>query len=331
MNKMKRHLHRVLALLLGCVLLCCPVFAAEDCSLWVSILDEERQGVNRFNVELIPVTTFDGSAHTLTAEFEGMGLSAEEVSTLGAEQAEKAYQYLQAEGFHGWVVSTNSQGVADFGVLDQGIYLVFDRGNQLYTFPPYLVSLPTQTITGTLYHVHSEPKAVTADSRTILVAVEWIDDDNAAGKRPESVEVTLLRDTSMRLRAAQPTAGALPFRSVVVNPACRWQHMFHSLPTFGEYSVEGSAVPEYTLVEIEPVMEGFVLIYEYTPSPNPPSPPSPPGPGPGPWPNIPTPPAGGEQLPQTGFRLLPVYALLGVGSLLVVLGLVDLCVKKEET
>ncbi len=329
MNKMKRQLHRVMALLLGCVLFCCPVFAQESCSLRVNILDAEREAIPYFNVELLPVTTVEGGQQVLLPEYEALGITAEELGALTAEQAERVYQYVRAEEINSWSVTTSSVGVADFGVLDQGIYLVFDRGDQSYTFPPYLVALPAETSTGPLYHVNSEPKTVSADSHALLVMVEWIDDDNAAGKRPDSVEVFLLRDTAMLLRAAASEPQVRAFRSVVVNEPCRWQHTFHSLPHEGVYSVEGSSVPEYTLEEIEEIAEGFILYYRYTPSPVPPNPP-----GPGPFfPDYPTPtpPGGGETLPQTGFRLLPVYALLGIGSLLVVLGLVDLCTKKRET
>ena len=342
MNKMKRQLHRVFALLLGCVLLCCPAFAEESCSLRVNILDTEQNGIAGFNVELCPITTVDNGEHRLLPEFEGLGITTEEFATLNPQHAEDTYQYMMVEGLSGTEVTTDRNGVANFGTLEKGIYLVYDFGDQIYTFPPYLVELPAQAPSGTLYHVNSAPKTVSADSHAVWVFVEWLDDDNAAGKRPESMEVMLLRQEAMRLRAAAPTADdtlaggeGLPFRSVVLNEKCHWQHTFHMLPHGGTYSVEGSQVPDYTLVEIMPVMEGFVLVYEYTPSPEPPNPPGPgPGPGPGPFfPDYPgsTPSGGEETLPQTGFRLLPVYALLGVGSLLVVLGLVDLCTKKRET
>ena len=328
MNKMKRQLHRVLALLLGCVLFCCPVFAAEDCSLRVNILDAERNAIAHFNVELLPVTTFDGTSHTLLPEYDTLGLTAAELDAdHSAPQAETVYQYMHAKGLSGRAVSTNTYGTADFGRLAQGIYLVFDRGNQVFTFPPYLVELPTQTPDGAVYHLNSEPKTVSTDSQTLLVGIEWLDDDNAAGKRPDSVEVTLLRDTGALSRAAEDSS-AVRFRSVVLNPACHWQHTFHTLPYGGVYSVEGSTVPEYTLVEIEEVMEGFILYYAYTPSPTPPDTPTPPGPF---FPDTPSAPSdGGETLPQTGFRLLPIYALLASGALLVVLGMVDLCLKKED-
>lgn len=325
MNRMKRHLHRVLALLLGCVFLCCPVFAAELCSLHVHILDAQREAVARFDVEVCQITSYDGTSHSLLPEYGELPLSAAELdSSLSAEQAELVFQYIRAHGVDDKVETTNQAGIASFKGLEQGIYLVFDGGDQIYTFPPYLVELPTQAPSGLLYNVNSEPKTVSSDSHTLWVLVEWIDDNDAAGKRPDSVEVTLLRDVGVATTAADTA-----YRSVVVNSACHWEHTFHSLPHTGVYSVEGSIVPEYKLIEIEKVTEGFVLRYKYTPpqTPNPPTPPSP-----GPWPDPPTPdiPADEPTLPQTGFKMLPVYALLGVGAMMVVLGMVDLCIKEER-
>lgn len=331
MNKLMKHLHRVFALLLGCVLLCCPVFAEEACSLRVNILDAEREPVELFNVEVCQITTFDGNGHAFLPDYHDVGFTAAELDgDLSVEKAEAIYQYIYAHGINGTVRTTNANGIANFGVMEKGIYLVFDYGDQILAFQPYLVELPAETPTGPLYTVNSAPKAVSADSRTLLVAVEWIDDNDAAGKRPDSVEVTLLRDTGVQTFAATAAAG-MAFRSVVVNENCRWQHTFHTLPHTGVYSVEGSVVPEYELVEIEEVAEGFVLYYKYTPSqpPNPPDPPNPPWPGPWPYPQ-PTPPGSEPTLPQTGFKMLPVYALLGVGAVLVVLGMVDLCIKEER-
>ena len=329
MNRMKRHLHRVLTLLLGCVFLCCPVFAAELCSLHVHILDAQREAVARFDVEVCQITSYDGTSHSLLPEYRELPLSAAELdSSLSAEQAELVFQYIRAHSVDDKVETTNKAGIASFKGLEQGIYLVFDGGDQIYTFPPYLVELPTQAPSGLLYNVNSEPKTVSSDSHTLWVLVEWIDDNDAAGKRPDSVEVMLLRDAGVQTFAATAAAG-MAFRSVVVNENCRWQHTFHTLPHTGVYSVEGSVVPEYELVEIEEVAEGFVLYYKYTPSqtPNPPTPPSP-----GPWPDLPTPddPADEPTLPQTGFQMLPVYALLGIGAIMVVLGMVDLCIKEER-
>ncbi|MBQ9109549.1 MAG: Cna B-type domain-containing protein [Oscillospiraceae bacterium] len=333
MKKSRTIFKRAAALLLCCVFLCCPVSADLPCSLRVNILDGERNPVEYFNVEICQVTSFDGTGHTLLPEYAGLGISAADLDAeLSVEQAEAVYQHVYASGIVGKILTTNKHGLADFISLEKGIYLVFDRGGQFYTFPPYLVELPTQTPEGLLYHLNSEPKTISNDSRTLLVAVVWLDDENAAGKRPQNVEVTLLREAPSLMRAAPtPAAEASPYRSVVLNEACKWQHTFHMLPHTGTYSVEGSVVPEYELIDIHPVMEGFILVYEYKPSPTPPHDPTPPSKPSTPSKPKPKPkPEEEKKLPQTGFQMMPVYAMLGAGSVLVVLGMVDLCAKKEE-
>lgn len=362
MNKMKRQLHRLLALLLGCVLFCCPVFAAEECSLRVHIVDEQRDAVPYFNVEIVPVTTFDGSTHTLLSDFAALGITADALRGKTADQAERVYQYIHANDILGKVRFTDTYGVANFGTLDRGIYLVFDRGDQDYTFPPYLVELPTQTDEGLIYHLNSEPKTVSAESHRIVVSIVWLGDENALDKRPYAVEIALMRDTAPENGIT--TAAATIHSTTVLNAACRWKHTFHSLPRGGTYFVEAPTVAQYTYLGTFEVSEGFILFYQYTPTENPddpskppvdpddpdnppddpddPSDPSDPDTPPVkppvdpswpilPWPDVPdTPVEGGETLPQTGFRMLPVYALLIVGSVLVVLGMADLCVKKRE-
>jgi len=330
-KKSRTILYKAVALLLCCVFLCCPVSADNDCSLRVVIKDEQKQPLELVNVDLCQITTFDGTAHTLLENYANMGVTADQLdAALSVENAELVYQFIFANGIDGQKLTTNAAGIVDFPNLSQGIYLVFDDGDQPITFHPYLVELPTETPFGPVSSVVSEPKVVTADSHTILVAIEWIDDDNAAGKRPENVEVKLFREQPMT--RASSNGAATPFRSVVLNPKCSWQHVFHMLPLSGMYTVEGSEVPEYTLVEIEKVAEGYVLIYQYTPAPTPPDDPTPPSTPSTPSKPKPKPkPEEEKKLPQTGFQMMPVYAMLGAGSVLVVLGMVDLCAKKEET
>ena len=139
MNKLMKHLHRVFALLLGCVLLCCPVFAEEACSLRVNILDAEREPVELFNVEVCQITTFDGNGHAFLPDYHDVGFTAAELDgDLSVEKAEAIYQYIYAHGINGTVRTTNANGIANFGVMEKGIYLVFDYGDQILAFQPYL-------------------------------------------------------------------------------------------------------------------------------------------------------------------------------------------------
>ena len=321
MLKLKKQLNRLLALLVCCVLLCCPVSADDQaCSLRVTLLDEADLPVKDINVEICRITDFDGTSHTLAQDFADLSIPADQLAAeLTAEQAEQIYQYVIAREREATLKVTNADGYVDYTDLQQGIYLVFERGSQIISFQPYLISLPTVSSDTTYYEIYSQPKVVSADSRSIMVKIEWIDNNNAAGKRPQNVDVVLTRDVLSLLSA--DTAYGTPFRRVTLNPQCEWQHTFHMLPLTGDYGVIESPVPEYEYLGCEEVYEGFILTYRYqrgtTPTP---------GPGPSPKPD----PKPDGKLPQTGFQVWPVYLMLAGGAALVIWGMADLCINKEE-
>lgn len=271
MTSFRKQLNRgLLFLLAGLLLLSTTVFAAGNCSLRVKVLDESDTPVPWINVEIHPVVQMQGGTASLTTPFADLGLSAQELLTAGAGQAEEVFQYVHAMGLTGTVKYTDSNGVVDFPALDEGVYLVFEHGDQAVSFEPFLLTLPLE-INGTLErHVTSVPKTSSTDTRTLLTVKLWDDDQNAAGIRPSSVNVTVLRD-------------GVPFRSVTLSAANRWQHTFYQLPNSGTYTVEEAAVTGYT-PEYIPVMEGFLIINSYTGTgggggggtiPQPPQPPQP--------------------------------------------------------
>ena len=322
---MKKPLYRLSAVLLCCVLLCTAVMAAA-CSIRVTIEDETGTAVPDLSVELCQVTSFDGESHHLTEAFSQAGLSAEELAREGtAEQAETLYQYLLARELEGRILLTNAEGTADFAQLQQGVYLVFERGGQVLAFRPYLICLPAESEGELYYHIASAPKVIDPDSRSIMVMKLWDDDEDAAGLRPDHVQITLLRSGTA-------------IRTVVLNEACSWQHTFSMLPGDGDYWVEETPVRHYA-VTCEEVVEGFVLTNTYDPSdgpdvpqkPKPPKPPQEPEP-----PREPEPPETSEvpqepSLPQTGFQMWPVYVLMLLGTTLVIWGLAEVCFAKEDT
>ena len=95
-------------------------------------------------------------------------------------------------------------------------------------------------------------------------------------------------------------------RTIVLSEENGWQHTFYKLLD-GEYTVTEDNLVDYTGVCTEKNGK-FTLTNTY----NPPETPSEP------------------ELPQTGFKMWPVYLLLVAGSLLVVIGLADICIKREE-
>ena len=324
---MKKNLYRVLLIFACCVLLCSWALAA--CSIRVTIEDDTGAAVPDLSVELCRVTTFDGEHHSLTAEFAELGLSADTIAREGtAQQAQEVYQYILSRELEGTIHLTNADGAADFAALEQGVYLVFERGGQILSFQPYLVCLPTEREGELYYHITSVPKVMDTDSRSIMVMKLWEDEENAAGVRPDHVQITLYRN------------GAA-IRTVVLNEACFWQHTFTMLPGEGVYTVEETPVRNYT-VSCEEVAEGFVLTNTYDPD-DPDDPDDPPFVGPDeiPEPRPPMPPQEPDvphepevpqepTLPQTGFVMWHVYVLMLVGTALVIWGLAEVCFAREE-
>lgn len=320
MKGRKRTLVRSLILCLCCAVLCGSVLAATG-SLRVTVLDE-KVPMENIAVELCRVAGLEADIWTLTEDFADLHLLPEElVQDLSAEQAEQVYQFVMQKELEGTIILTDREGNADFHSIPDGLYLVFERGGQAVAFRPYLISIPTDG----RYGVYSVPKTNSGDVKNIAVMKEWEDNDNAAGRRPESIYVTLSHNGT-------------PIRSVTLNAECGWEHTFLMLPAEGEYTVEEAAVSEYTCT-YEEVFEGFLLTNTYAPKPTPDKP----APKPEPdlpikpdelpespeQPTEPVQPEEGPTLPQTGFRMWPVYLMLAVGVALTVLGLTDVCLGKE--
>ncbi len=321
MKGRKKTPFRSLILFLCCVLLCGSVLAATG-SLRVTVLDQ-KVPVQDIAVELCFVADLEGDTYTLTEDFGDLHLSpGEMVQDLSAEQAEQVYQYVVQRELEGTILLTDREGNADFHSITDGLYLIFERGDQAVAFRPYLITIPTEG----RYGVYSVPKTNSGDVKNITVFKQWDDKDDVAGKRPESISVTLSHN------------GA-PIRSVTLNAECGWEHTFLMLPAEGEYTVEENAVTDYTCT-YEEVYEGFLLTNTYTPKPTPgkpaPEPDLPIEPDEVPenpeQPTAPVQPEPPEQeptLPQTGFRMWPVYGMLALGVALTVFGLADVCLGKE--
>lgn len=320
MTKLFKQLNMLFLLTYVGVLLCCTSFA-QQCGLRVTVKDTDKNPIELINVELCKVADYDGYKYTLTPDFAGFPATGEEVSAVfTVEQAERVYQYVIAEGIQGEIKTTNAHGYTDFDDLDEGIYLVFERGRQKIAFQPYLVKLPVYTSTGTVYFINSEPKTVMGDTKSILVMIYWEDNDNAAGKRPENLEITLNKD-------------GIASRKVVLNEGCHWEHTFHLLPKSSTYDISHSAVPNYILSELEEIREGYMLVFTY----DPPKPPSGGGGGGGSDDDEePVKPAekpteqGEDKIPQTGFNTIPVYAAMIIGVVMVIGGLADLYLGREK-
>lgn len=292
MKKTKIYLHSLLLLLVCCFVLCTTAFAASG-FLRVVIVDENKDFVQDFNVEICLVASYDGTSYALTDEFSQLGISADELAEdLSQQKSEQVFGYVLDRNITGQVLTTNEEGAVDFTDIDYGVYLVFERGGHELCFSPYLISVPTQT-EPPQYSVYSVPKTLKGETRDITVEKIWDDNEDAENMRPEILNVTLYRDGNA-------------VRTIVLSEENGWQHTFYKLPG-GEYTVTEDNLVDYNGTCAE--SEGkFTLTNTYSPPETPSEP----------------------ELPQTGFKMWPVYVLLVAGSVLIILGLADICIKREE-
>ena len=249
---MKRKVYMLLAVLTA-VLVCmvASVHAVGPCSLRLTVLDEQEVPVPRLNVELCCVAETGPEGTKLTAEFAQLSLTAEQLlADIGAQHAQQVYQYVCAMELEGTIKATNHAGVVGFSGLEKGVYLVFERGGQHVSFQPYLIQLPTMIGGVPQYALTSIPKTSQTDTRTLWVSVLWEDSLNSAGKRPGSVEISVLRD-------------GVVVRKVTLSDANYWQHTFFQLPKTGDYTIQQKKVSRYS-TEYEPVIEGFFVVNTYT-------------------------------------------------------------------
>lgn len=314
MIKFLRKLNTIAALVIVSALLCCTSFA-EVCGLRVTVRDEQANPVGFINVELVKVVDYEGGHYNLMPDFEDYPVGGDEVSNVfTVEQAERVYQYVLANGISGEVKITNSSGYVDYGDLDEGIFLVFERGRQAISFQPYLVRLPIYTTDGPMYSLNSEPKTIMGATQNVLVMLSWDDEDNAAGARPESVDITLQRNGT-------------PLRKVALNETCAWEHTFHLLPrTGGEYTLLCPDIQNYTLIDIYTIRNGYIVEYKYTP----PVIPEIPDDDDDYEPVVKPKDEEGDKIPQTGFELIPLYVIMTLGAAMVILGMADLYFGRED-
>ncbi len=204
-------------------------FAAENpCSLTVDVLSSDSSAqISELKIGLCQIASLNNGEYKLTDDFSDSGISLENISGKANDNYyTEIYRYIKVNDIPYVTAVTNSEGSALFSDLDEGMYLIFCEELQNLTFSPYMVYLPS-VIDGSLnYNVISKPKTITEEEnvKDINVKVLWFDDNNYAGKRPDSVGVTLYRN------------GA-PYRTAVLNEECNWEYTFRSVPADGIYSV----------------------------------------------------------------------------------------------
>ena len=206
MKNLLQKWNRVLLCVLAvCILRGVPAAGASNpCTLRVAIRNDAGTPIPNINVDLYQVAVTKNGTTTLTEAFADLSVTADQLlADSGADNANLVYQYVFAkEVDYTAKNATNAFGNAEFNNLEQGIYLVLDEGGQKVAFQPYLVVLPMTVDGRPTYYVASSPKTSETDTKSFLAVMLWEDNMNEAGKRPRSVELTLLRDGSYSCRSS---------------------------------------------------------------------------------------------------------------------------------
>lgn len=270
-----------------------PCIAEEpSCRLTVTPETADKATVNDLTVTICMVAEKVDGRYLPTADFAESGIS---VSGLAADpSAEKAasiHQHVLEHELIGRSVKT-AIGRAVFPSLDKGIYLVYCPSGQQYSFKPFLVVLP-QMLNGLIqYEVTSSPKTEEPTTNSHSVYVlKRWDDDNDKAGKRPD-EVTVLLKHEGKAVA-----------SVILSEENGWAHTFTDLSVDGGYTVEEKSVEYYTAAYNGDEENGFVITNK-----------------------IQT-----DKLPQTGQMWWPIWLIAIIGIGFVVLGVIELKGKKDET
>ena len=289
----------------------------RDGSLTVSFTSGEPS-LPQVEFQLFRVADISADARfTLAGDFAGYPVAVNGPDSAGWRAlAQTLAVYAARDGLDPHAVRlTDGGGDAVFSPLEPGLYLVTNEqhvGDTLYTFQPFLVSLPAadEESGGWLYEVQAVGKFSLLDlsvpepvSRSVRKV--WQDDDS---HRPASVEVQLLQN------------GAV-CDTVTLSEANRWSHTWDGLDPAARWQIaEKQTAPGYT-VTTEQSGDLFVVT-NTAPTPRTPEGDEPEsGPSESPAPPAPTPAAPGQPtLPQTGALWWPVPLLACGGLFLLLIG-----------
>jgi hypothetical protein len=149
---------------------------------------------------------------------------------------------------------TDGNGVAQFEIddVDDGVYLCDGdellTENKIYKFEPFLVEIPQDDLV-------SVPKIMSLsleEAEQLSVLKVWKDNENAAGERPESITVQLLRDDDV-------------YQELELSSANNWRHTWYALDENYEWRVVEKEAPEDYKVSI--TTEGSTVVITNTNEP----------------------------------------------------------------
>ncbi len=186
-------------------------------------------------------------------------------------------------------LESDVDGIAMCFDLTPGLYLVqADYVNMppwLYTFAPFLVSVPTRDMDDEwVYDVVADVKMDRIPHLTDVEVLKVWEDEGHTNMRPRKIQVTLLQD-------------GVAMQKVTLRKNNNWHYVFTNLPNGHLYTVVEEVVPSGYLVEYKVQNGVLVVVNSYD--------------------GVSTPP---PDLPQTGQLTWPIPILAGLGTILFVAG-----------
>ncbi len=284
------------------------VFAAKDCSLKVFCKWYDNGIANeKVNIYRLADYREDGKI-VLSGDFKNYRAYMDSATAEALRvSAYTVYAYTSVNNLVPLKSSlTGENGLADFGVLPKGVYLVVtedcenvNEEGTVFTFSPFIVFLPD--IDTGKYNVEAHPKATLIMSyegvfTDIEVVKSWRDKESK-DLRPEEVSVSLFCDGKFAYKCK-------------LNKENNWRYTWKNLDASKKWVIMEDNISKYYSVTIDEKEDfRFSLTNVLT--------------------NIPKKEAVPEKLPQTGLLWWPVPVLFVMGAVLVTLGIV-LRKKNEE-
>lgn len=316
MNKTKK----ILPLFLMCLILSLIIFPSKilassefDANKDVEFtIDYQNEGKRLSNAEfdIYKVADVDKDLNIkLTEEFSKYPVDLTKLNQDGwNDYALTLKGYVQSDGVEPVMRGTTDSNGIYKTKLKAGLYLVIGKNltldNYIYESSPFLVLLPNvEKETGTWnYDVISKPKTTRNEKIIKEVSKKVIKiwkDKGFENLRPKEIEIELLGNGKLR-------------ETIVLSEKNNWQHTWHKLyESVNWILVEKGVDKGKYKVSISEEGDTFIVENNYIPPKTPPKKPK-------------------EPLPQTGQLWWPVYTLVGLGSVMIVLGFIQNRRKKVD-
>lgn len=270
MGKVCRTIRRI-GLLLGLVVALLPltVFAQENSgSIHIEQLDTDtKKPVAGVKLSLYRIADSDDSgSYRLTSDFKKIGGNAEDFCS--AEKCSSNVKLLDSfieKNKPDAVTSkvTEKDGIIDFTGLTDGIYFVkqmntkedFQKLGYTYKTDSYLVILPWTTGEFTR-NIICKPKGKTnypEDRTKIVVYKVWKDNNDKAGRRPDSIKVGIYCDGKLQEKKTLSAAN---------NWTCQWKNLDNSR----KWKVKELDVPDGYTSEITSQESTYTITNTFTPT-----------------------------------------------------------------